>query len=131
MYLCCAMYSLAPAAPVAQSSVSPGSKPHGTAYTVIQHRLQWVQKITDVLLSETHTNKRVPRNPCVTCQQRIRRGNFLSYQREITLKILIAELWPLFVSLPCIKIFPSMKFHCNSISRTGVIAKRKSVTEKA
>ena len=36
------------------------------------------------------------------------------------------ELWTLVTTLPLIKLFPYMKFHHNSISRSGVIFKTRT-----
>ena len=42
-------------------------------------------------------------------------------KRGITPKILMPELWALCITFPLIKVYPNMKFHFYSISRTGVI----------
>jgi hypothetical protein len=51
-------------------------------------------------------------------------------QRAITQKILMLELWTLCTALPRLMIFPYMKFHFNSTSRSGVIVRTKSVTDR-
>ena len=50
-------------------------------------------------------------------------------QRGITPKILMPELQTLCKTLPLIKVYPYMKFHLNSISRTGVIVQTRKVTK--
>ena len=45
-----------------------------------------------------------------------------NWQREITQKILMPELWILCMTLGPLKHYPHMKFHFNSISWTWVIA---------
>ena len=45
-----------------------------------------------------------------------------NWQREITPKILMPELWILCIALDLLKFYPHMKFHFNSISWTWVIA---------
>ena len=51
-------------------------------------------------------------------------------QRAITQKILMLELWTLCTALPRLMIFPYMKFHFNSSSRSGVIVRTRSVTDR-
>ena len=46
-------------------------------------------------------------------------------QRAITQKICKLELWPLCTALPLIMLFPYMKFHFNSSSKSGVIVRTK------
>jgi len=51
-------------------------------------------------------------------------------QRAITQEILMLELWTLCTALPPLMIFPYMKFHFNSSSRSGVIVRTRSVTDR-
>ena len=55
-----------------------------------------------------------------------------NWQRGITPKILMSELWILCMALDPLKLYPHMKYHFNSINQTWVIAfgqKKCDVTE--
>jgi len=51
-------------------------------------------------------------------------------QRAITQEIHMLELWTLCTALPRIMIFPYMKFHFNSSSRSGVTVRTRRVTDR-
>ena len=53
-----------------------------------------------------------------------------NWQRGITPKILMPEVWILYMTLDPLKLYPHMKFHFKSISWTWVICKIKSVSGK-
>ena len=65
------------------------------------------------IFKKKHLELGVPRNTFATCP-----GFFRKLAKGNNSKILMPELWILYMTLPLTKVYPYMKFHFNSISRT-------------